>query len=138
MGVVSSSEWERFAHSSNWQWPKIPGLHDFKGHLVHTAKWDTEYDYTGKRVATIGVGSSAVQTIPPLVKVAEHVTAFIRSGAWITSAGAGAEYAGPGGSNKAYTEEEKKNWAANPDEYLQYCKGVEESMNGRYGLVGGD
>lgn len=29
---------------SNWKWPSIPGLHNFKGHLVHTAEW---YGHSG-------------------------------------------------------------------------------------------
>jgi cation diffusion facilitator CzcD-associated flavoprotein CzcO len=31
---------------NNWKWPTIPGLHDFKGKLLHTASWDEGYDYT--------------------------------------------------------------------------------------------
>lgn len=30
---------------NNWKWPNIPGLHDFKGKLLHSASWDEEYDY---------------------------------------------------------------------------------------------
>lgn len=31
---------------NNWKWPSIPGLHDFKGKLMHSASWDTSYDYS--------------------------------------------------------------------------------------------
>lgn len=31
---------------NNWKWPGIPGLHDFKGKLMHSAKWDESYDYS--------------------------------------------------------------------------------------------
>lgn len=31
---------------NNWKWPDIPGLHDFKGKLMHSARWDESYDYT--------------------------------------------------------------------------------------------
>lgn len=31
---------------NNWKWPNIPGLHDFKGKLMHSAKWDESYDYS--------------------------------------------------------------------------------------------
>lgn len=31
---------------NNWKWPAIPGLHDFKGKLMHSARWDESYDYT--------------------------------------------------------------------------------------------
>lgn len=31
---------------NNWKWPEIPGLHDFKGKLMHSACWDENYDYS--------------------------------------------------------------------------------------------
>ncbi len=31
---------------NEWKWPTIPGLHDFKGKLMHSAKWDESYDYS--------------------------------------------------------------------------------------------
>jgi cation diffusion facilitator CzcD-associated flavoprotein CzcO len=31
---------------NNWTWPNIPGLHDFKGKLLHSASWDEDYDYS--------------------------------------------------------------------------------------------
>lgn len=117
---------------SKWKWPAIEGIHDFKGHLVHTAQWDSSYDYKGKRIAVIGVGSSAVQCIPHLRTEVEHMTCFIRSGAWIMPMGAAAALAGPGGANKAYTAEEKKRWAENPAEFLQYRKDVEDAVNSRF------
>ncbi|BEJ11415.1 hypothetical protein CspHIS471_0108370 [Cutaneotrichosporon sp. HIS471] len=117
---------------NNWRWPDIPGIQKFKGKLMHTARWDQEYDFKGKRVACIGVGSSAVQTVPALVPIVDSMTCFIRSGAWITPVGAAPQYAGPGGSNKAYTEEEKKRWAENPDEFLAYRKDIEDALNSRF------
>lgn len=117
---------------SNWKWPDIEGLESFKGKLMHTAQWDDSYDFEGKRIAVIGVGSSAVQVIPQLQKRVEHMTCFIRSGAWITDGGAAAKYAGPGGANKDYTDEEKALWAADPEEFLKYRKEVEQEVNARY------
>lgn len=35
---------------SKWRWPEIPGLHDFKGTLCHSAAWDESFDATGKRI----------------------------------------------------------------------------------------
>lgn len=46
---------------NNWKWPGIPGLQDFKGDVVHTAAWPEGLDLRGKRVALIGIGSSAIQ-----------------------------------------------------------------------------
>lgn len=44
---------------------------------MHTARWDRDYDLTGKRVLNIGIGSSGVQVIPSIIsKVKElHVVA---------------------------------------------------------------
>lgn len=41
---------------NNWKWPSIPGLHDFKGTLLHSANYDESADLTGKRVGLIGNG----------------------------------------------------------------------------------
>lgn len=38
------------------QWPDIPGLHDFHGQLIHSAKWDENINLEGKRVGLIGNG----------------------------------------------------------------------------------
>ena len=35
---------------NTWKWPEIEGLHDFKGKLMHSAKWDESYDYSVGRV----------------------------------------------------------------------------------------
>lgn len=42
---------------SNWRWPSIPGIHDFKGHLCHSAVWNKAFDWTDKRIAVIGNGT---------------------------------------------------------------------------------
>jgi len=39
-----------------WKWPDIPGLHDFKGKLVHSAAWEKDIDLHGKHVGLIGNG----------------------------------------------------------------------------------
>jgi cation diffusion facilitator CzcD-associated flavoprotein CzcO len=47
--------------------PEIPGIESFGGHVMHTAQWDHSYDLTGKRVAVIGTGATAIQVIPEIV-----------------------------------------------------------------------
>ncbi len=60
--------------------PKIPGRDSFKGDWHHTGGWPHEgVDFTGKRVAVIGTGSSGVQAIPVIAKQAEHLTVFQRT-----------------------------------------------------------
>ncbi|KAL5040848.1 hypothetical protein BDW71DRAFT_201844 [Aspergillus fruticulosus] len=71
---------------NNWKWPNIEGLQDFKGKLIHSASWDQDYDFTGKRVANIGIGSSGVQIVPQLAKVVDSMDVYIRSQTWISPA----------------------------------------------------
>ncbi|KAJ3030075.1 UNVERIFIED_CONTAM: hypothetical protein HDU68_010207 [Siphonaria sp. JEL0065] len=72
--------------------PKTPqwnGMETFKGDIIHTARWSSEFNPSGKRIAVIGTGASGVQVIPELVKVADSVTVFQRTANWI---GAKVEY----------------------------------------------
>ena len=46
--------------------PDIAGVDSFDGITMHTARWDHSQDLTGKRVAIIGTGASAVQVIPEI------------------------------------------------------------------------
>lgn len=62
--------------------PALPGLADFPGPVMHTAAWDNSVDLTGKRVAVIGTGASAMQLVPAIVDAAEHTTIFQRSKQW--------------------------------------------------------
>ncbi len=39
-----------------WKWPTIPGLHDFKGPILHTARWDASVSLEGKHIGLIGNG----------------------------------------------------------------------------------
>jgi cation diffusion facilitator CzcD-associated flavoprotein CzcO len=62
--------------------PDIPGVADFAGTTLHTARWDESTDLHGKRVAVIGTGASAVQLIPTIAPEAKHVTVFQRTPIW--------------------------------------------------------
>lgn len=62
--------------------PAIPGLESFTGHSFHSARWDHGYDLTGKRVAVIGTGASAVQFVPPVAEQVGRLTVFQRTGNW--------------------------------------------------------
>ena len=65
------------------KWPDIRGLDTYQGHKIHSANWDHDYDFTGKRVAVIGTGASAVQIVPELVEQAEFVKVFQRTPGWV-------------------------------------------------------
>jgi cation diffusion facilitator CzcD-associated flavoprotein CzcO len=119
---------------NEFKWPKIPGLETFKGRLMHSARWDNNYDLTGKRVAVIGGGSSAVQIIPSIQPKVSKLFAFLRSPVWITT-GFGAKYAGPGGTNFAYSEEQIKEFADSPEKHNEYSRAVEGELNKRFTLM---
>ncbi|MGK8464621.1 flavin-containing monooxygenase [Nocardia cyriacigeorgica] len=58
----------------------VPGIDNFTGITVSTSRWTIPLDdLAGKRVAVIGTGSSAVQAIPHIAAVAEHLTVFQRT-----------------------------------------------------------
>ncbi len=63
--------------------PKITGLESFEGKVMHSAEWDHSFDLTGKRVAVIGTGASAIQFAPEVAKVASHLTVFQRTAPWV-------------------------------------------------------
>lgn len=62
--------------------PGIDGVDDFAGVTIHTARWDHAQDLTGKRVAIVGTGASAVQVIPELAPIVERLTVFQRTPIW--------------------------------------------------------
>lgn len=63
--------------------PEIPGLATFQGKVFHSAQWDHDYDLTGKKVAVIGTGASAVQFIPEIQPKVQQLTLFQRTAAWV-------------------------------------------------------
>lgn len=67
----------------NPQMPDIAGINDFAGKIVHTARWDHDFDYAGKRIAVIGTGATALQLIPELADIAGQLTVFQRTPIWV-------------------------------------------------------
>lgn len=65
------------------QYPNIPGMDSFAGQAFHSAQWDHDVELTGKRVACIGTGASAIQYVPQIQPRVEHLTLFQRSAAWV-------------------------------------------------------
>ncbi len=63
--------------------PKFAGMADFKGISFHTANWPhAPLDLTGKRVAIIGTGATAIQIIPVIAQQAGQLTVFQRRANW--------------------------------------------------------
>ena len=62
--------------------PDIPGLDTFDGPCFHTGNWPADVDLTGKRVAIIGNGASAMQVGPEIQDLVQSLTIFQRSPQW--------------------------------------------------------
>jgi cyclohexanone monooxygenase len=67
--------------------PEVPGAGSFRGEIHHTGRWPHEgVDFTGKRVAVIGTGSSGIQVIPVIAEQAAELTVFQRTPNFIAPA----------------------------------------------------
>jgi cation diffusion facilitator CzcD-associated flavoprotein CzcO len=91
-------------HLSDPSLPDIDGIESYTGHLFHSARWDCNYDFAGKKVAVIGTGASAIQIVPELAKVAGSLTVFQRTAPYIVPR-----------RDRPYTEAEKGMFARLPD-----------------------
>ena len=79
--------------------PNYEGIQDFAGEVYHTGNWPREeVSFEGKRVAVMGTGSSGIQAIPEIAKIADHVTVLQRT----------AQFAFPAG-NRSLTEDDRQN-----------------------------
>lgn len=72
---------------NTWKWPKVPGLHDFNGRLLHSANYDTKFDAKGKTIAVIGNGSTGIQLVPALQPIASRIINYTRSKSWVSPRG---------------------------------------------------
>jgi len=62
--------------------PPLDGLDTFAGPVFHTAEWRHDVDLTGKRVAVVGTGCSAIQTVPAIQPIAGQIDVYQRSPGW--------------------------------------------------------
>jgi cation diffusion facilitator CzcD-associated flavoprotein CzcO len=65
------------------QIPDLPGLASFRGKSFHSARWDHDYDVSGKRVAVIGTGASAIQFVPEIAQRVKQLDLYQRTPPWI-------------------------------------------------------
>jgi cation diffusion facilitator CzcD-associated flavoprotein CzcO len=83
--------------------PDIKGIQSFGGEMIHTARWNHDYDLTGRKVAVIGTGASAVQVVPSIAPKVEKLSVFQRTPAWVVPK-----------PDKVYSEEQKQRLARQP------------------------
>jgi len=65
----------------------LPGLERFEGPSFHSSRWDDEVELTGKRVAVVGTGASAVQIVPEIADEVDRLHVFQRSAPWVVPKG---------------------------------------------------
>jgi cyclohexanone monooxygenase len=82
---------------------KIEGMETYKGTAFHTSRWNYDTDLSGKVVAIIGTGATAVQVIPELAKVARDLYVFQRTPSTIDVR-----------DQRPTTQEERDTWAKEP------------------------
>ncbi|MBV9757459.1 MAG: NAD(P)/FAD-dependent oxidoreductase, partial [Alphaproteobacteria bacterium] len=98
--------------------PNFKGLERFKGKWYHTSRFPKEgVDFTGKRVAVVGTGATAVQAIPEIAQQAKHLTVFQRT----------ANYCVPARNGKVDPEV----WKARKADYDNIVKRIRESFFGQ-------
>ncbi|MBF6436705.1 flavin-containing monooxygenase [Nocardia cyriacigeorgica] len=63
--------------------PDIKGINSFEGEIFHSARWNHDADLTGKRVAVIGTGASAIQIVPAIAPKVGHLDVYQRTAPWL-------------------------------------------------------
>lgn len=63
--------------------PEIAGIDTFAGEIFHSARWNHDYDLTGKRVAVIGTGASSIQIVPEIAERVAHLDVYQRTAPWV-------------------------------------------------------
>ena len=63
--------------------PEIDGIESFEGTMFHSSRWNHEHDLSGKRVAVIGTGASAIQFVPEIQPQVGRLHLFQRTPAWV-------------------------------------------------------
>lgn len=64
--------------------PQFPGLSEFTGEVLHSARWSPETDLRGKKVAVVGAGASAMQVVCKIAEDVEQMVVVQREPHWTT------------------------------------------------------
>jgi cation diffusion facilitator CzcD-associated flavoprotein CzcO len=63
--------------------PDLPGIETFEGTTFHSAEWNHDHDLTGRRVAVVGTGASAIQFVPRIQPQVDRLHLFQRTPPWV-------------------------------------------------------
>ncbi|KAI1060194.1 hypothetical protein LB506_011281 [Fusarium annulatum] len=110
-------------------WPKIDGIEDFKGKLVHSGAWDESLDLRNKKVGIIGNGSSAIQIVPQVQRLeGTQLWCFVRSPTWIAPGFGDSAMMKMGKDPRQtqFSESQQKYIARHPEEFYRMRKILED------------
>ena len=68
-------------------YPDVPGIDSFAGDSWHGTRWNHDVDLAGKRVAIVGSAANAIQVVPEVARLADHLYVLQRSANWIMPRG---------------------------------------------------
>ncbi|KAB8295057.1 hypothetical protein EYC80_006997 [Monilinia laxa] len=111
---------------NNFKWPDIKGIEKFKGKVIHTARWPSDYQeeqWKSESVAIIGSGASSVQTLPSMQPHVKHIDVYVRTAIWFISV------AGNDGNGKEYTPEERETFRNDVASLVKHAKHLETEIN---------
>ncbi|ENX01149.1 NAD(P)/FAD-dependent oxidoreductase [Acinetobacter schindleri] len=91
-------------HLADEHLPQIPGLEEFEGQVMHSARWNHQINLENQRVVVVGSGASAVQLVPEIAKTAKSLTVLQRSAPYILPR-----------PDRPYSESEKQLFRKDPD-----------------------
>ncbi|KAF2190598.1 FAD/NAD(P)-binding domain-containing protein [Zopfia rhizophila CBS 207.26] len=121
---------------NNPSWPDIEGFEIFKGEVMHSAKWNESYDFSNKRIAVIGSGSSAIQIVPSLQRLpGTHLSTFVRSKTWISPSFGQQLWDKYGFEGHAIPAELRDEFNSDPEHYHEFRLAVEEDGNAIHGVT---
>ncbi|KAH6988658.1 hypothetical protein EDB80DRAFT_588667 [Ilyonectria destructans] len=117
-------------------WPDIPGIHDMKIPVMHSAAWDESVDFENKKIGVIGGGSTAIQIVPKLQRLSgTHLDCFVRSKMWISRPFGDSVMKTLGLENTVFSPEQKKQFATDPQHYLNFRRIIERDSNSIHDLT---
>ncbi|CRK16657.1 hypothetical protein BN1708_002913 [Verticillium longisporum] len=117
------------------KWPKIKGIEEYQGKLMHSAAWDESVDLRNKRVGVIGNGSSAIQIVPAIQKLdGIKVWNLARSPTWVSTSFGDLAMTKMGMDPKIniFPEEHKKRVTDDPELFYKLRKTLEEEASKKY------
>ncbi|WP_286862625.1 MULTISPECIES: flavin-containing monooxygenase [Acinetobacter] len=91
-------------HLADEHLPQIPGLEEFEGQVMHSARWNHQINLENQRVVVVGSGASAVQLVPEIAKTVKSLTVLQRSAPYILPR-----------PDRPYSESEKQLFRKDPD-----------------------